>query len=147
MHDCLDSIFPSDEAIIEAVSGVEPPWEELHHKSYFLLELDHLECEDFREILSERIGSPMVPLSSPGLMADGNMANISPTIPINISHDPGKIENVYIGVECSHAEIQEYTELFKEFCDIYAFSYDEIPGIDPCIVEHEIKTYPNAKPV
>ena len=35
-------------------------------------------------------------LSSPGPMADGNIVNISPTIPINISHNPGKIENVYI---------------------------------------------------
>ena len=65
------------------------------------------------EVLSERIGSPMVPLSSPGLMADGNMENISPTIPINISRNPGRIENVYIGAECFDAEIQEYTELFK----------------------------------
>ena len=95
------------------MSGFEPPWEELHHRSYFLPELDHLEREDFRAILSERVGSPMVTLSSPGLMADGNMANISSTIPINISHDPGRIENVYIGEECSHAEIQEYTKLFK----------------------------------
>ena len=65
-HDFLDSVFPSDEAIIEAISGVEPPWEELHHRYYFLPKLDHLEHEDFREILSEKIGSPMVPLSSPG---------------------------------------------------------------------------------
>ena len=89
-------------------------------------------------------------------------------IPINISRNPGIIENVCIGEECSHAEILEYTELFKEFCDIFScsydeilentklfkefrdifsWSYDEIPDIDPCIVEHEIKTYPNAKPV
>ena len=81
-----------------------------------------MEREDFREVLSEIIGSPMVPLSSPSPMADGNMANISPTIPIIISHDPGKIENVYIGVECSHVEIQGYTELFKEFCDIFSWS-------------------------
>ena len=26
-HDCLDSVFPSDEAIIESMYGVEPPWE------------------------------------------------------------------------------------------------------------------------
>ena len=32
-HDCLDSVFPLDEAIIEAMSGVEQPWEELHHRS------------------------------------------------------------------------------------------------------------------
>ena len=70
-------------------------------------------------------------------------ANIYSTIPINISHNPGTIENVYIGVECSHVEILEYTELFKEFSDIFAWSYDVMPGIDPRIVEHEIKTYPN----
>ena len=80
-------------------------------------------------------------------MANGNMVNISPTIPINISHDLGKIENVYIGAECSHAEIQEYTDLFKEFRDVFTWSYEEMPCIDPRIVEHEIKNYPNAKPV
>jgi hypothetical protein len=37
--------------------------------------------------------------------------------------------------------------LFKEFCDIFASSYEEMPGIDPKIVEHEITTYPDAKPV
>ena len=41
--------------IIEAMSRVEPPWKELHHRSYFLPELDRLECEDYRGILSERI--------------------------------------------------------------------------------------------
>ena len=89
----------------------------------------------------------MVPLISPGPMAKGNMDNLSPTIPINISHDPSKIENVYIGADCSPDEIKEYTELFKEFHDIFTWSYEEILGIDPHIVEHGIKTYPDAKPV
>ena len=52
MHDCLDMVFPSDEAIIAAILGVEPPWEELHHRSYFLPEIDCLEREDFRAVLS-----------------------------------------------------------------------------------------------
>ena len=104
-----------------------------------------MECDDFREILSENIGSQMVPLSSLGLMADGNIANVSPTIPINISRDPGKVENVYIGANCSPHEIKEYTKMFKEFRDIFAWSYEEIPGIDPRVFEHEINTYPNVK--
>ena len=112
-HDYLDMVFPSDEAIIEAMSGVEPPWEELHHRSYFLPPLDHLEHEDYRDILSQRVGSPMVPLSSPSQMADGIMENMSSMISINISQNPSTIENVYIGAECSHANILEYTELFR----------------------------------
>ena len=78
-------------------------------------------------------------------MANGNMANFSPTIPINISCDPGKIENVCIGVGCSPDEIKEYTVMFKEFCRIFVCSHDEMPGIDPRIVEHETKPYPDAK--
>ena len=30
---------------------------------------------------------------------------------------------------------------------MFAWSYEEMPGIDPSIVQHEIKTYENAKPV
>ena len=73
-------------------------------------------------ILSEIIGSPMVPLSSPGQMDEGNMANLSPMIHINISRDAGKTENVYIGVDCSPNEIKKYTKLFKEFHDIFTWS-------------------------
>ena len=44
-------------------------------------------------------------------MADGNMVNLSPTIPINVSRDPGKVENVYIGASCSPNEIKELLQL------------------------------------
>jgi hypothetical protein len=57
------------------------------------------------------------------------------------------VENVFIGVDCSPEEIQIYTDLFKEFCDIFAWSYEEMSSINPKIVEHEITTYPDAKPV
>ena len=45
-HDCLDEIFPSNKAILEAMSGLEKPWGELHHRSYFLPNLDRVECDD-----------------------------------------------------------------------------------------------------
>jgi hypothetical protein len=37
--------------------------------------------------------------------------------------------------------------LLISFGDVFAWSYEEMSGIDPCIVEHEIKTYSDAKPV
>jgi hypothetical protein len=30
---------------------------------------------------------------------------------------------------------------------VFAWSYEEMPGIDPRIVQHEIRTYENVKPV
>ena len=75
------------------------------------------------------------------------MENISVTIPINISVNPNVVENVHIGANCSSEEVTIYTTLFKEFRDVFSWSYEEMPRIDPSIVEHEIQTYPDAKPV
>ena len=75
------------------------------------------------------------------------MANLSQTIPINIYHVLGNIENMYIGVDCSPDEIKEYTKHFMEFCDVFTSLYEVMLGIDPQIVKHEIKTYLDAKPV
>jgi hypothetical protein len=77
----------------------------------------------------------------------GKMASISPTFMIDISRILGKVENVYIGVDCSSKEIMIYTKILKELFDVFTWSYEEIPGIDPLIVEHDIKTYPDAKHV
>jgi hypothetical protein len=75
------------------------------------------------------------------------MTTIIATIPINISRNPGVVENVFVGADCSPEEDQIYTDLFKESRDVFAWSYEEMPGIDPKIVEHEITTYPNANPI
>jgi hypothetical protein len=75
------------------------------------------------------------------------METIGKKIPIDISKTHGVVENVFVGVDCSPKEIQIYTNLFKEFHDVFSWSYEEMPGIDPRIVEHEITTYPDAKPV
>ena len=75
------------------------------------------------------------------------MGNISPTIPLDILIKPGIVENVHIGASYSLDEIQTYKALFQELCDIFSWSYKEMPGIDLYIVVHEIKTYPDAKPI
>ena len=57
-HDFIDDIFPLDEAILEAMNGLEGPWEELHHRSYFLLKLEGIQCDDYRAIFSEKLVVP-----------------------------------------------------------------------------------------
>jgi len=66
---------------------------------------------------------------------------------VNISRNTNIIENVFIRLKLSPEEIQIYTDRFKEFRDVFSWSYEEITGIDPSIVQHEIKTYVNAKPI
>jgi hypothetical protein len=45
--DSLDLVLPSDEAVIEAMTSPSKPWEDLHHRSYFLPELNRIEAGEF----------------------------------------------------------------------------------------------------
>ena len=93
------------------------------------------------------VDTPINPLPREGIFAEGNMANISTIVPINISANPNIVENVHIDANCSLEEIAIYTTLFKEFHDVFSWSYEQMQGIDPSIVEHEIRTYPHARPI
>ena len=84
--------------------------------------------------LSNDVDTPINPLPREGMFAEANMENIFATIPINISVNPNVMENIHIGSNCSPKEIAIYTALFKEFRDIFAWSYEDMPGIDPSIV-------------
>jgi hypothetical protein len=64
------------------------------------------------------------------------METIAETIPMNISQNPSVVENVFVRADCSPEEIQIYTDLFKEFCDVFSWSYEEIPDIDPQSIDH-----------
>jgi hypothetical protein len=102
---------------------------------------------EFVSIVNGDNSCPTNPLDIHVFYTDGNMASIATMIPINISKTPRFVENVFIRADCSPEDIQAYTKLFKEFCDVFSWYYGEMPGIDPQIFEHEIMTYLDAKPV
>jgi hypothetical protein len=140
-------VLPLDEAILKAMNGLDKPWEDLYHKSYFLPKLHRIEAGEFTITMTGDQLCPINLLATQDIYAEGNMVTIAETMPINISRTPSVVENVFVGADCSPEEIQIYMDLFKEFRDVFAWSYEEMPGINPNIVEHEIIMYPNAKPV
>jgi hypothetical protein len=134
--DSLDLVLPSDEAIIKVMTGLDKPWEDLHHRSYFLPELHRIKAGEFTITMTGDQSCPVNLLATQDIYAEGNMVTITATIPINISRNPGIVENIFVGADCSPEEIQIYTDLFKEFRDIFAWSYEAIPDIDPQSVDH-----------
>jgi len=121
----------TDEKICEILCVDDLQWEYIHHKSSFLLEIDRFE-NDFSSIFStDYVKEPQNPMQNPDSKL--NLGNISRTFPIDI-------EKVHIGASCMKDEIQTYTALFQEFRDVFSWSYEQMPGIDPAIVVHEIKT-------
>ena len=113
-------VLLSDEAVLEAMCGRDKICEDLHHWSYFLLELSRIESQEFHMWLEDDVDMLVNPLPREGMLVEGNMENIFATIPINISVNPNVVENVHIGANCSPKEITIYTALFKEFRDIFA---------------------------
>ena len=145
--DPLDTELFTDETIMEVMCPIEKPWEISHHRSSFIPTIDQLERLDLELTMRKECDWFRNPFSTKPVFVEGNLSNISATIPINISSNPKVTENLMIGADCSPEEIQIYTTLFKEYQGIFAWTYEEMPGIDPWIVEHEIKTYLNVKPV
>jgi hypothetical protein len=109
----LNGTLPLDEEIVEAMNGSDKPWDDMHHRSYFLPELARIEQDDFRSTLRKIVGHVVVPPDTHDIYDEGNMESISPAVMIDISRIPGKLENVYIGVDFSPKEIMIYNKLFK----------------------------------
>ena len=87
------------------------------------------------------------PILKPDAFEEGNMANISLTMKINISTNLEVFEEIMLGASYSSKEVASYKSLFQELCDIFAYSYTTMPGLDPSIVEHHIDTWPDVAPV
>ena len=101
-----------------------------------------LEDQFATTVSSDIVTNPQEPMLTHDVESEGN---ITKTIPVDISVKPDVIENINIGHNASPSEIESYMAMFKEFRDIFSWTYEEIPRIDPSIIIHEIRTYPDAK--
>ena len=120
----------------------EPIWEDHHHRSMFLPNTSS-GSHDFASLFPTDIVNVLqIPILLQDTDSEGHLCNITQTNPIDISANPDVIEHIHVGQNCSTDESEAYKALFKEFRDIFAWSYEEMPRIDPSIVVHEIKNYP-----
>jgi len=132
---------------LEEMTGMDRTWDDLHHISYFLPKLRRVEVGEFTTIVNGDAHFPVNPLATHRIYVEGNMESIAETIPIDISRTHDVVQNVFVGGDCPPKEIQIYSELFKKFHNVFAWSYEETPKIDPHIVEHEITTYLDVNPL
>lgn len=123
------------------------PWGGLDDRSYFFPLVESLDAS--HKILVSFGNATISPHFQWifSISYEGNLDSISTTILINISTKPGVMENILIRDYFTPDEINTYTSLFKELCDSFAWSYDEMTNIDPQIFQHKIKTYLGAKPI
>jgi len=77
-------VLSSNEAILDEMMGPKRPYDYLHHRSYFLLEIDCTKRGEFCVHMNDNVDSTVKPLVKHGVYVEGNMENILETVPINI---------------------------------------------------------------
>ena len=65
---------------------------------------------------------------------------------VNLETDDEKKE-VKIGSSLDPSTKKEIVDLLKEYVDIFAWSYQDMPGLSTEIVEHQLPMRPECKPV
>ena len=59
--------------------------------------------------------------------------------------DPGK--NTRIGVDLEGKIKKDLIRFLRENIDVFAWSHEDMPGIDPSVIAHHLNVYPSSKPV
>jgi hypothetical protein len=115
-HDFLNDTLPSNESILEVLSLPERPWEDSHHHSSFPPSWPMDMASSHTHPWTAKSQLPSI-LSD--IFSKGNLSTILETISIDTLVKHGVVEYIQIGADCSPEEIQLYTALFKEFCDVF----------------------------
>ena len=74
-HDILDQTLSSDEAIMEVMNISERTWEEMHHRSSFLSNLDSLEVKHENFYLDDDMERYQCPVQTHNVISEGNLEN------------------------------------------------------------------------
>ena len=102
----------------------EIPWKFHHHRSYFLPNYQMVE-DHFEMLVSYDIVNTSQSLTIiHNVESEGNLSNITKTTLINISVKPRVFENVHLGHKFSSPKIKSYMTLFREFRDVFSWTYE-----------------------
>ena len=55
-------------------------------------------------------------------------------------------QNINLGKGCSQQEISAFIKLFKEFKDVFYWTYNDLKSFDPNIIQHVILMKPQTQP-
>uniref|UniRef100_A0A2N9ID84 Integrase catalytic domain-containing protein n=1 Tax=Fagus sylvatica TaxID=28930 RepID=A0A2N9ID84_FAGSY len=157
-----DEITPAGEASLAKPVGIPlPKWEEIRDAPGADLR-DMLEQKKKRKAeASTSKSQPQCPsclavneASAPEpadaaepVAADSKISAEEELEVINLSSDPDVNRPVSISASLSVEERMHLVELLKEYQDVFAWQYDEMPGIDPKLVAHSLNVEPGTRPV
>ena len=100
---------------MEVMSLDKMAWKYYHHRYSFLPPFHMVEDHFTSTVSFDIVPNPQSLILTCSVDSEGNLCNITKTIPVDISVKLGVSENISIGQNSSPKEIQIYRTLFKEF--------------------------------
>jgi hypothetical protein len=92
-------------------------------------------------------GSELADAAGKSAVVDPKISTKEELEVIDLSSDPSVQRSVSISASLSALERAQLVVLLKEYQDVFAWQYNEMPGIDPTLVAHSLNVEPKAKPV
>ncbi|KAK9943690.1 hypothetical protein M0R45_009291 [Rubus argutus] len=86
-------------------------------------------------------------MPAPKCMQDGSAPVTEPLEKVNLSDDPFTPRLISVSTNLTPQEKEILITILKEFRDIFAWSYEEMPGLDPSLVCHTLNIQPCSRPV
>ncbi|CAL8162293.1 unnamed protein product [Prunus armeniaca] len=87
------------------------------------------------------------PMTAPRHMKDGSTSVAEQLETIDLSEDPSTPRPISISVHLTNEEKEAMISLLKEFRDVFAWSYEEMPGLNPNLVSHTLNIELGTKPI
>ena len=145
--------------------------EEIMAQDVFRLEIDGTQLEDWDTLMEEVIIDDLPPplhfqRTSDGIQVRHDLP-IYPLVPndwyheptktidvrpsdwkeINLAHEDEKPKIIKTSSQLTDEEVQQYKDLMLEFIDLFAWSYTNLKGMPPEIVQHTIPLFLDTKPI
>ena len=165
------TVMFTNQMIFEDIPQQMTEAEEIMAQDVFRLEIDGTQLEDWDALMEEVIIDDLPPplhfqRTSDGIQV-GHDLPIYPPVPNDWYHGPTKTIDVRpsdwkeinlaredeepkiikIGSQLTDEEVQQYKDLVLEFIDVFAWSYTDLKGMPPEIVQHTIPLFPDTKPI
>ena len=165
------TVMFTNQMVFEDILQQTTEAEEIMAQDVFRLEIDGTQLEDWDALMEEVIIDDLPPplhfqRTSDGIQV-GHDLPIYPPVPNDSYHGPTKTIDVQpsdwkeinlaredeepkiikIGSQLTDKEVQQYKDLVLEFIDVFAWSYTDLKGMPPEIVQHTIPLFPDSKPI
>ena len=101
-----------------------------------LIPIEQEPCRDFVEAIQ----------AAPPEIEDGGQATIDELqeIDLGTTEDP---KLIFVSAMLNNEEFTQYGQLFQEYKYVFAWGYQDMPGLDPNVVVHTLAISEGVKPV